>query len=111
MEQTALVTGADRGLGSALVAGLLERGWRVFAGQHRPEWPELSALARRFPGTLHVIPLEVRSMTSVEEAAAAVSTMGAHIDMLINNAGVGSPTSARTIREPQDYDEMHRMYD
>ena len=31
--------------------------------------------------------------------------------MLVNNAGVSSPASPRTIREAQDYDEMHRMYD
>jgi NAD(P)-dependent dehydrogenase (short-subunit alcohol dehydrogenase family) len=111
MEQTALVTGADRGLGSALVAGLLERGWRVFAGQHRPDWPELSALALRYPGALHIIPLEVRSMASVQAAAQSVSTLVDHLDMLINNAGVGSATSSRSIREPQDYDEMHKMYD
>jgi NAD(P)-dependent dehydrogenase (short-subunit alcohol dehydrogenase family) len=111
MEQTALVTGADRGLGSALVSGLLERGWCVFAGQHRPDWPELEALARRFPGALHIVPLEVRSMASVQAAAGSVSTVVDHLDMLVNNAGVGSPTSSRTIREPQDYDEMQRMYD
>src|SRR5215210_501658 len=111
MEQTVLVTGADRGLGSALVEGLLERGWCVFAGQHRPDWTELSVLAHRFPGMLHVIPLEVRSMQSVQAAAQAVSEVTNHLDMLINNAGVGSPSSPRSIREPQDYEDMHRMYD
>ena len=45
LQQTALVTGADRGLGSALCAGLLERGWRVIAGQYMPGWPELGTLA------------------------------------------------------------------
>jgi NAD(P)-dependent dehydrogenase (short-subunit alcohol dehydrogenase family) len=111
MEQTALVTGADRGLGSALVAGLLERGWCVFAGQHRPDWPKLDTLAQRFPGALHIIPLEVRSMESVRAAALSVSRLVDHLDLLINNAGVGSPTSSRSIRDPQDYDEMYRMYD
>lgn len=33
------------------------------------------------------------------------------VDLLINNAGVISPTKDRTIREPQDYAEMHRLYD
>src|SRR6266480_2321942 len=101
MEQIALVTGADRGLGSALAAGLLERGWCVFAGQHRPDWPELGTLTRRFPGMLHIIPLEVRSMASVEAAARSVSGLVDHLDVLINNAGAGSLTSSRPIREPQ----------
>src|SRR3954447_4252851 len=108
MEQIALVTGADRGLGSALTAGLLERGWCVFAGQHRPDWPELDALARRFPETLHVIPLEVRSMESVRAAAQEISGITDQIDVLMNTAGVGPPSPSPSIREPQDYDEMHR---
>lgn len=110
MEQTVLVTGADRGLGVALVAGLLDRGWLVLAGQHRPDWPELSALASRFPGMLHIVPLDVSSMESVRAAADTASGIVDRLDVLINNAGVQSPTSSRTIREPQDYDEMHRMY-
>ena len=41
----ALISGADRGLGLALAAGLLDRGWRVYAGQFLPEWPALTDLA------------------------------------------------------------------
>jgi NAD(P)-dependent dehydrogenase (short-subunit alcohol dehydrogenase family) len=49
LKQTAFVTGADRGLGFALCEGLLQRGWQVFAGQHRPGWPQLGELGQRFP--------------------------------------------------------------
>ncbi len=111
MTQTAFVTGADRGLGFALTEGLLTRGWRVFANQHRPDWPQLGELSQRFPDSLHVVPLDVNSIESARAASQAVGTLADHLDLLINNAGVGSPTSARTIREAQDYDEMHRMYD
>lgn len=111
MQQVAFVTGADRGLGVALVAGLLEQRWRVFAGQHRPDWPELPALASRFPDALHIIPLEVGSLESAQAAAQAVAAVVDRVDLLINNAGVGSPAGARLIREAQDYAEMHRLYD
>ena len=47
MQRTVLVTGADRGLGFALCTGLLDRGWRVFAGQYMPDWPISSATGRR----------------------------------------------------------------
>jgi NAD(P)-dependent dehydrogenase (short-subunit alcohol dehydrogenase family) len=33
------------------------------------------------------------------------------LDVLINNAGVNSPTSPRPIREAQDYAEMQRLHD
>lgn len=110
MEQTVLVTGADRGLGLALCTGLLKQGWHVFAGQYMPEWLELDDLMQEFPQTLHFIPLDISSMKSVQAAAEIVSAHTDHLDVLINNAGVTSETSNFTIREPQDYNEMRRLY-
>jgi NAD(P)-dependent dehydrogenase (short-subunit alcohol dehydrogenase family) len=106
----AMVTGADRGLGGALVSRLLAKGWRVFAGQYIPEWPELSELSGTYPGQLTIVPLDVASGDSVRAAAAAVAALTDRVDLLINNAGVSSPTSSRPIREPQDYAEMLRQY-
>jgi NAD(P)-dependent dehydrogenase (short-subunit alcohol dehydrogenase family) len=111
MTHTAFVTGADRGLGFALCAELLKQDWQVFAGQHTPEWPDLAALAGQYPETLHILALEVRSIESAQAAARAVAGRTDHVDVLINNAGVSSPTTLRPIREPQDYAEMQRMYD
>ncbi len=110
-KRTAFVTGADRGLGFGLASSLLAQGWRVFAGQYMPEWPELNDLAEQYPGALHIIPLDVASAESAQAAARAVAAQTPHLDMLINNAGVGSPTNRRTIREAQDYAEMHRLFD
>ena len=113
---TAFVTGADRGLGLALTARLLSKGWRVFAGQYlggelnRLAWPELAALAAQYPdGSLTPVPLDVADETSVRAAAQKVGTHTDRVDVLINNAGVSSP-HAQPIREPQNYDEMHRLY-
>ena len=111
MERTVLVTGADRGLGFALCAGLLKEGWQVFAGQYLTEWHELGVLKNDFPETLHLIPLDVSSMDSVKIAAEIVQALTDHLEVLISNAGVNSETIYPTIREPQDYDEMHRLYD
>jgi NAD(P)-dependent dehydrogenase (short-subunit alcohol dehydrogenase family) len=111
MTNTVLVTEADRGLGFAISAGLLEQGWTVFAGQYMPDWPELSGLAARFPGSLHILPLDVASDLSVQSAAQSASKITDHIDLLINNAGVSSPVMDRSIREPQDYSDLHRLYE
>ena len=111
MAHTAFVTGADRGLGFALCAELLNQDWQVFAGQHKPEWPDLTMLAEQYPETLHIVALEVRSVESAQAAAQSVAEQTDHLDVLINNAGVSSPTTLRPIREPQDYAEMQRMYD
>ncbi len=111
MERVAVVTGADRGLGLALCATLAQRGWRVFAGQFMPEWPELGRLADLRPGRVTAVPLDVTKEESTREAARQVSLAADHVDLLINNAGVITPSSARGIRETQDYAEMHRLYD
>lgn len=111
MDRIAVVTGGDRGLGLALSAGLLQRGWRVFAGQYMSEWPQLAALARDYPDRLTPVSLDVGSTASVQAAAQAVAAHVDHVDLLINNAGVTSPAMYRDLREPQDYDEMHRLYD
>jgi NAD(P)-dependent dehydrogenase (short-subunit alcohol dehydrogenase family) len=111
LEKNVFVTGADRGLGTGLCARLLKEGWQVFAGQYLPDWHELAALKDEYPQALQLVPLDVSSMESVRAAAQAVETYTDQLDVLINNAGVNSETIYFTIREPQDYDEMHRMYD
>lgn len=111
MTLTAFVTGADRGLGLALCAGLLEQGWDVFAGQYMPEWYGLSTLAGDHPNRLRMIPLDVSSLKSTRAAAQTVSNCTDHIDLLINNAGIYAPAEERPIRDMQDYSEMLRIYD
>jgi NAD(P)-dependent dehydrogenase (short-subunit alcohol dehydrogenase family) len=112
MPEVAFVTGADRGLGLALAANLLGRGWTVVAGQYLPDWPELAALGARFPETLHTVRLNVTDAGSCAAAAEAAGRVVGHVDLLVNNAGANSHTLyLRTIRERPDFDDMHRLYD
>lgn len=108
--RVAFVTGADRGLGHALTASLLAKGWRVFAGQYMAEWPQLSELAATYATQLTIVPLDVTSDASVRAAAEQVAASADHLDLLINSAGVLSQADPRGIREEQDYEEMHRLF-
>ena len=110
-DSTVFITGADRGLGFGITAGLLERGWRVFAGQYLPDWPELAGLAEQYPDALRIVPLDVASIDSARSAAQQVAEQAGRLDVLISNAGVTTPTSNRSIREAQDYAEMQRLFD
>lgn len=83
----------------------------VIAGQYLPDWPDLAALVGQFPTTLHSVSLDVGAEESVRAAAAAAMAVTDRIDLVISNARVGSPTSQRSIREPQDFGEMHRLCD
>jgi len=74
---TVLVTGANRGIGSALVEEALARGaGRVYAGTRRP-WTHTDE--RVLPLTLDV--------TSAAQIQAAASGIGS-LDVLVNNAGI-----------------------
>jgi NAD(P)-dependent dehydrogenase (short-subunit alcohol dehydrogenase family) len=110
MKRTAFVTGADRGLGFALSEGLLRGGWEVFAGQHRPAWPQLAGLAAEWPRSCHVVPVEICSTESVQSAARAVAEMTDHVDLLINNAGIAITFGAESL-DCLDYGAMQRVYD
>ncbi len=82
--RTALVTGANRGLGRHLAAQLRDRGVSVYAGARTPASVDLDGVVP--------IPLDVTDPDSV--AAAAASTRG--VSILINNAGSSTGSSLLT---------------
>ncbi len=105
MDRIALVTGADRGLGRALVGSLLASGWKVFAGRHL-EWPELDELASQFATQLQIIPLDVGSDKSVSDAVQLVEASISQIDLLICNAGIQRSAHVNSVREELNFDDM-----
>ena len=90
--RTALVTGANRGLGLEFVRQLLARGDRVLAACRQPgKATALNQLAGEHPGRLRVLPLDVASessRTAFAHELALVLDDDARIDLLVNNAGV-----------------------
>lgn len=90
---TALVVGASRGLGLALVQEWLERGWRVIATARGRSDP-LEALANRFPGSLAIETVDINDAGTVRALRDRLS--GRRVDVLFINAGIaraidGSP--------------------
>src|SRR5690606_584123 len=88
----ALVTGANRGLGLEFTRQLLSRGDRVVATCRRPgKATALNALASKYPGRLHVLPLDVadpRTHAELARELALVLGEEGRLDLLLNNAGV-----------------------
>jgi NAD(P)-dependent dehydrogenase (short-subunit alcohol dehydrogenase family) len=72
---TALVTGANRGLGRRLAEELVARGAKVYAGARNPESVDLAGVTP--------IALDITDPESVAAAAAATGD----VSLLINNAG------------------------
>lgn len=86
---TVLITGASRGIGLALARELAAGGWTVLAGARHPSSAhELQAVSREAsPGTVTVLPLDVRDDASVQAAAAEAAGRVRVLDVLVNNAG------------------------
>lgn len=109
--KTVFVTGADRGLGLAMVKALLAQGNRVFAGQYMPEWMELAELEARYPEALTVVPLDVGSIESAKAAARMVQGECEALDTLIHNAGIIGKYEETHIRDGQNYEAILRQFD
>ncbi|MFJ8826164.1 SDR family oxidoreductase [Streptomyces sp. NPDC102467] len=74
---TALVTGASSGIGAAVAAALVRRGYRVYGTSRNPEKVNLPV-----PGVTYLA-LDLADESSVEACAAAAGD----VDVLVNNAG------------------------
>ena len=86
-----LVTGANRGLGLALVERMLTRGDRVVAACRQPgRATALNTLAGEHPGRLHVLPLDVAVAKSIAALVDELSLVDPdlRLRLLINCAGV-----------------------
>ena len=87
---TVLVTGSNRGLGLEFTRQDAAEGWQVYAACRDPGAAGmLRELSAGSGGRIAVIALDVSNLASVR--AAAQSLAGTPIDLLVNNAGVGSP--------------------
>jgi NAD(P)-dependent dehydrogenase (short-subunit alcohol dehydrogenase family) len=95
---TALVTGANRGLGRALAAELLARGATVYAAARRPETLDL-------PGA-RPLTLDITDPASVAAAADAAPD----VNLLVNNAGLSTGSNLLTGDLGQIRREMDTHY-
>lgn len=85
--KTALVTGANRGIGAGFVDVLAAQGYKVYAGMRHakgyvPASPNVEALE-----------LDVADDASIQRAAQKLGEDGATLDLLVNNAGLNKDTA------------------
>jgi NAD(P)-dependent dehydrogenase (short-subunit alcohol dehydrogenase family) len=93
--RTALITGANKGIGFAVAQGLAATGLTVAVGA-RDETRRQEAVERLRAGGADAfgVPLDVTSDDSVAAAAAAIERTAGRLDVLVNNAGTGGRTDA-----------------
>ncbi len=85
----ALVTGANKGIGYEIAAGLGALGWSVGVGARNEERREAAVEKLRSGGVeAFGVPLDVTDDASVAAAARLVEERAGRLDVLVNNAGV-----------------------
>ncbi|MBA1157668.1 SDR family oxidoreductase [Microvirga mediterraneensis] len=90
--KVAVVTGAGTGVGKAITAGLLKAGYSVVMAGRRLD--ALQAAEREIGaegGSTLLVPTDVTDPTSVAALFAAIKQSFGRLDLLVNNAGTGSP--------------------
>jgi NAD(P)-dependent dehydrogenase (short-subunit alcohol dehydrogenase family) len=92
--RTALVTGANRGLGRETARQLADRGFRVIVTSRRAADADAAAAAlagtAKAPGSVFALPLpfDVADADGVAAAADQLREARAKIDVLVNNSGI-----------------------
>ncbi len=90
--RTALVTGANRGIGLAIAAGLNQlTGVKVLLGSRRPEDGENAAKA--LGANAVAVPLDLSTSETLRIHIKNIVSAHGAIDILVNNAGVLEPGS------------------
>jgi NAD(P)-dependent dehydrogenase (short-subunit alcohol dehydrogenase family) len=103
-EQTiALVTGANKGIGYEIAAGLAARGWSVGVGARDDRRRDEAVQKLQTAGAdVFGVPLDVTDDESVAAAARLIEDRAGRLDVLVNNAGVtGGPPQEPTRVAPE----------
>jgi NAD(P)-dependent dehydrogenase (short-subunit alcohol dehydrogenase family) len=93
--RTALITGATDGVGRVVACALAQQGWRVLVhGRDRPRGEALAREIEQAGGSAAFLAADLASLAEVRRLADEVKKRTGRLDLLINNAGIGSVGSA-----------------
>ena len=101
----ALVTGANKGIGYEIAAGLGALGYRVGVGARDGARRETAVEKLRAAGVdAFGVPLDVTRDESATEAAELIERGAGRLDVLVNNAGISGPTGPDWTQDPTALD-------
>ena len=100
-QTTALVTGANKGIGFAIAKGLGALGWKVGIGARDDDRRDAAVAKLREAGVdAFGVPLDVTDDASVAAAVEVIKAEGGGLDVLVNNAGItgGMPQEPTSVQ-------------
>jgi NAD(P)-dependent dehydrogenase (short-subunit alcohol dehydrogenase family) len=101
--RVALVTGGGRGIGRAIALAFAKEGARVAVGaRSKAELDEVVKLIAERGGTAIAIAADLTDRQAIAELVSTVREEWGPIEVLVNNAGVGSSANPKPIRDFDD---------
>lgn len=105
--QVAVITGAGRGIGSAIARKLAALGaTSVLLGRTKSTLDETARAIVDAGGKTEVIPCDVTVLHQLEYAATRVDSTFGRVDVLVNNAGVGGFNDPLHNLPPEEWDRI-----
>lgn len=98
--KTILVTGGNRGIGLEICNQLAVQGHTVIMGTRDLERGQ--NVAKTLSGKVHVMQLDVTDPESIKSLANDIDEEFGHLDVLINNAGIGVGNSGAVDADPEE---------
>ena len=86
--KTALVTGGNGGIGTAICEGLLKVGFMVFLAARDSQKGQTAVDQLKTKGNVALVQLDITSNKSIQAAVEQVKEEAGKLDVLINNAGI-----------------------
>jgi NAD(P)-dependent dehydrogenase (short-subunit alcohol dehydrogenase family) len=87
-QKTALVTGANKGIGFEVTRQLARQGFRVFVGARNEKAGGAAVEKLREDGDVVFLKIDISDANSIRAAAEELSRQGDRLDVLVNNAGI-----------------------
>lgn len=100
-----MVTGANKGIGKAIAAGLAGQGLTVYLGSRNAGRGQAAAAELATAGDVRAITLDVTSDSDVTNAVGRLQAEAGYLDVLVNNAGTHSLSNRRLGHLPTPAEE------
>ena len=105
--QVAVVTGAGKGIGAAIARKLAAMGvTTVVSGRTRGPLDAIAAAINKSGGKAEAVECDVADLRSVDALAQLVQSKYGRMDVLVNNAGIGSSSGPLHELKPEVWDKV-----